>query len=138
MRQDDVRRERDQLRRMPASVVGVASGPADVDAHVAADDPARLRERLLERPDPGLVVRIVGACGDERADAPHALALLGLRSERPTGRRATDERDELPSLHRLHTHADDRTLPYHLILSVLCVTAILTPNVGSGSIATDP
>src|SRR5204862_957953 len=31
------------------------------------------------------------------------------------------------------THANDRTLPHHVISSVLCVTAILTANVADGS-----
>jgi hypothetical protein len=32
----------------------------------------------------------------EHADAPHALALLRLRRERPCCRRAAEQRDELP------------------------------------------
>ena len=39
---DDVRRERDQFRRVFANVVGIACGPARVDPHVAAVSPAQL------------------------------------------------------------------------------------------------
>ena len=35
--QDDVRRERDQFRRVFANALGIARGPAIVDPHVAAD-----------------------------------------------------------------------------------------------------
>jgi hypothetical protein len=41
MGQDDVRHERDQFRRMSANFGGVGSGPAGVNAHVAADGPAQ-------------------------------------------------------------------------------------------------
>ena len=37
MGQDDVRRERDQFRRVSANLGGIARGPAIVDPHVAAD-----------------------------------------------------------------------------------------------------
>ena len=61
MGQDDVGRERDQFRRVFAKALVVASGPARVDPHVAADGPAQLRQRLQERRDPGLKLRIVRA-----------------------------------------------------------------------------
>src|SRR5215831_15023853 len=99
MGQDDVGRQRDQFRRVSANVVGFASGPARVDAHVAPDDPARLREPLLERPDPGLKVRIVRDGVQEHADAPHPLALLRPCPERPRCRRAAEQYDELAPLH---------------------------------------
>ena len=57
--QDDIRRERDQFRRVSADVVGIARGPADVDPHVAAVGPAQLLQPLQERRDAGLYFRIV-------------------------------------------------------------------------------
>ena len=39
--QNDIRRERDQFRRVSAKVDGTGSGPARVDPHVAADGPAQ-------------------------------------------------------------------------------------------------
>jgi hypothetical protein len=90
-----VRRERDQFRRVSAKVVSFNSGPARVDPHVASDDPARLRQLLLERPQPSLKIGIVRACGQEDADALHPSALLlGARGERPRGS-AAEQRDEL-------------------------------------------
>ena len=52
--QDDVRRERDQFRRVSAKAVGIAGGPAVVDPHVAAVGPAQLLQPLQERPKTGL------------------------------------------------------------------------------------
>ena len=75
MGQDDVRRERDQFRRVSANFGGIGRGPAGVDPHVAADAPAQERQPLLERPDAGLIFRIVRGCGQEYADAPHPLGL---------------------------------------------------------------
>ena len=57
--QDDVWRERDQFCRVFANFGGIGCGPADVDAHVAPDGPAQLRQRLQERADAGLKFRIV-------------------------------------------------------------------------------
>jgi hypothetical protein len=69
---------------------GIGGGPADVDAHVATDGPAQQRERLQERPDPGLKCRVVGGSGQDDADAPHPLGLLRAHRQRP--RRRTAER----------------------------------------------
>jgi hypothetical protein len=100
MGQDDVRRERDQFRCVSANFVGIGRGPAGVDPHVAADRPAQQRQRLQERPDPGLKFHIVRGCGQEDADASHALGLLrACCDERPRGSRAAEKRNELASLH---------------------------------------
>ena len=57
--QDDVRRERDQFRRIFANALGIACAPADVDLHVAAVGPAQLLQPLQERREAGLSFRIV-------------------------------------------------------------------------------
>src|SRR5215203_3698536 len=72
------------------------SGPAGVDPYVAADGPAQLPQPLLERPDAGLIFRIVRGCGQEHADALHAL--LRTRRERPCYR-AAECRDEVAPPH---------------------------------------
>jgi hypothetical protein len=69
-----------------ANLGGIGRGPAGVDPHVAADDPAQLRQRLQERSDPGLKFRVVRGCGQDDADAPHPLALLRARRQRPSHR----------------------------------------------------
>jgi hypothetical protein len=47
--QDDVGRECNQFRCVSANALGVAPAPTEVNASIAAVDPARLRERLRER-----------------------------------------------------------------------------------------
>src|SRR5262245_58511093 len=90
---------------MFASLLGVEFSPARVDPHVASEDPARLRQPLLERSEPSLPFRIVRACRPEHADAPHPLRLLRARRERPCRCRATDERDELTPVHSITSSA---------------------------------
>jgi hypothetical protein len=97
--QDHVGRERDQLRRVSAKGIGIDRRPARVELHIAADGPAQERERLLERPDPGLKFLIVLNCRQEHPDAPHPFRLLRPCRERPRGRRAAEEGDELATLH---------------------------------------
>src|SRR5215472_18459060 len=80
--QDDVGCERGQFRRASANALGVARSPADVNANVAAIDPARLRQRLCERQDTGLPLWIVRRVRHEHADPPHAVTLRA-RRERP-------------------------------------------------------
>ena len=102
MGQDGVRRERGQFRRVSADGVGIVRGPAGVDAHVAADDPARLPEPLQERPDPGLKLRIVSGSGHEYADAPHPLLRTCGKRHR---RRAPKPHDEIAPLHSITSSA---------------------------------
>src|SRR5262249_42977376 len=72
-------------------------------------NPARLREPLQERPDPGLKFRIVRGCRQQHADAPHPLRLLRARRERPRRRRAADQRNELAAAaHSITSSARNR------------------------------
>ena len=66
-------------------------------AHIAADGPIQLLQRLQERRETCLKFRIVRSYGHEHPDAPHAVALLRTRRERPR-RRAAEQRDELAPL----------------------------------------
>src|SRR5262249_684203 len=95
IRQDDVRRERDQFRRVFANSVGIGDTPAGVDADVAAVEPAQLREPLQGRRSAGLKLRVVSGAGHQHADAPHPLRLLRARREGPSRRRTAEQRDEL-------------------------------------------
>ena len=96
--QNDVRRERGQFHRVSANIRGIGRGPVGVDAHVVADGPTQLRQRLQERPDPGLKFRIVCGCRQQHADAPHPLALLRASDEWPRDCRAAEKCDELAPL----------------------------------------
>ena len=84
---------------MPADLVSIGRAPASVDPHVAADGPSQQRQLLQERPDPGLIFRIIRGCGQEHADPTHTLTLLRARRERPSCRSSAEKRDELASLH---------------------------------------
>ena len=96
--QNDVRRERDQFRCVSANGVDVVAAPAGIDPHVAADRSSPIAAAPAGTPDAGLIFRIVRGAGHEHADAPHALGLLRARRERPRGRRAAEQRDELAPL----------------------------------------
>src|SRR6516164_9966602 len=95
--EDDIRRERDQFRRISAKTIGLAASPAGLDVHIAPDSPTRLLQALQKCPMARLSERIVGSRVSEHTDAPHPL-LLRARRERP-GSRAADQRDELAALH---------------------------------------
>jgi hypothetical protein len=98
--QDDVRRQRDQFRRVCAQAVGIALGaPAKVDPHVPADRPAPRLQALYECSIAELGFRIVRRKVGEHADAPHAVRLLRACG-RLRGYRRTEPCDELPPSHR--------------------------------------
>src|SRR5262249_32782240 len=104
--QDDVGCERSQFRRVSAKVVGLAGGPVRLDTQVATVHPPQLLQALQEGGVALLDVWIVWAPAPrEHADAPHPLALLGLRRERPSRRRAAEKRDELAPLHSITSSA---------------------------------
>src|SRR5262249_46826064 len=55
-----------------------------------------------------LCLRIVRAVGHEGADAPHPLALLRPRRDRPRCRGAAEQRDELATPHSITSSARNR------------------------------
>src|SRR5262249_50208596 len=85
---------------MLAAVLDGRRGKAVVDLHITADPPAQLLQSLEESRVARLRDGIVGGLAHQHADAPHALALLRPRRNRPC-RSAADERDELASSHQL-------------------------------------
>ena len=115
--QDNVRRKRDQFRRILANVLSIAPAPADLDPHVAAVGPSQLRQTLQKRREAGLCVPIVGVRvrgrANKHADAAHPLRLLLCTCrERPRGRRAAEQRDELAALHSMPPGcASEATMP---------------------------
>jgi hypothetical protein len=82
----------DQLPRERSYSIDVGAGPTKVYPHVAIG-PTQVRKRLSERKDVSLPHGIVFVEPDEHADAPHAVALLRARRERPR-RRVAKEGDE--------------------------------------------
>src|SRR5262249_45240641 len=66
--------------------------------------PTLLPKLLPERYDARLRFRVILGKPDQHADAPHPLALLRSRRQRPR-RRAADERDEVAALHSMTSSA---------------------------------
>jgi hypothetical protein len=78
---------------------GISGGPVDIDAHIAADGPAKLRERLKKRSHSRLKRCIICCRGNDHADAPDPLALLGQRCQWPRYRYAAQTSKKLPAPH---------------------------------------
>ena len=107
--------------------VGIARAPASIDAHVAAVGPAQLLQPLQERRDAGL--RIADRPRrelDEHADAPHPLALLRARRERPRRRRTAEKRDELAPPHSITSSARASRDGGTVRPSILAVSVLMT------------
>src|SRR5262249_24445961 len=83
--------------------VHVGSAPAEVDAQVAALDPAELLQTIPKRRDPALNFRIILGVRDQRGEPPHVL--LGECRERPRDPRAAEQRDELASFQLIELHS---------------------------------
>jgi hypothetical protein len=91
---DHIRGKGQQLRGIFARTIGVAGSKAIVDPEIASLAPSKHLERLPQRvKSSGNFGIILGQAHDD-AEAPHLLALLRTRRQRPRGR-AADERDEL-------------------------------------------
>ena len=79
-------------------LIDVVTVPPKVDPQVAAIGPTQARKRFRERRDVSLPIRIGFVVWHERADTPHAFALLRPRRKGP--RRCTPEPcNELPPPH---------------------------------------
>jgi hypothetical protein len=81
--QDDMRRESGQFGRLLAKDIGVRRGPAGIDPHVTAVDPAQLLQRLSECSQTGVIFRVVRSAAHKQPDGPHPFGLLSNRGERP-------------------------------------------------------
>src|SRR5262249_49239065 len=81
---------------------------------------------LEKRGDAGLSFRIV--CGEsiEHADAPHSLGLLRARRERPRGRGAAEQRDDLAPPHSITSSATDSSVGGTVRPSMVAVWALMT------------
>src|SRR5262249_8345679 len=125
--EDDVGRERNGFRYVPADVSGIRPSPARVDPDIAADAPARFLQTLHERADTNLVIRIVGRCGQEQGDTPHPLRLLPGCHDGPR-RRAAEKADERAPFHSITSSAIESRLSETLTPSALAVLALMTSS----------
>ena len=80
-------------------------GQDPVRLEFATPRPPEFREFLPERRGPGLRFTVALSKGHQDTDAPHPVRLLRGRRERPRGRRATQQRDELPPFQLIELHS---------------------------------
>src|SRR5499427_9766938 len=69
---------------------------------------------------------VAGAIGLYQRCTPHTLALLRPRRERPRGRHATEERDELAAFHSITSSASESRLSEILRPSAFAVLRLIT------------
>jgi hypothetical protein len=91
-----------QLLRQRSYPIDVNAAPTRVNPHVAVIGPAQVRKRLRERRVATLPLKIVFVSPHEHADAPHAVALLRPRRERPCRRAAKSSDEFAPSKPNAH------------------------------------
>jgi hypothetical protein len=84
---------------MGAKLIGIGGGPG-VDPYVAALGPTQFLQSLTEGCDASLTFRIVRSGTYKHPDEPYPLRLLRARRERPRGRSAAEQRDEIAALIR--------------------------------------
>src|SRR5262249_34985650 len=103
--EDNVRRERGDLRRKLLGTGSVERGPTIFDANIASHGPARGLQRLLERRTAGNRFRIVLGESNDDADEPHPLWLLRPRRHRPRRRPAQPGDEFAPVAHSITSSA---------------------------------
>jgi len=84
--------------------------PSRVDLNVAPFRPSKLLETLAERGQVVMKFRVVLGMRHQHADPPFPLGLLRVRDERPRGRRAAEQRDELATFHSITSSASANNL----------------------------
>src|SRR5262245_40617272 len=96
---DDIRLHSGELACIEAGAIGIAAGPTKLHPHVTAIDPSQLLQPLLQGRHATLPLRVVLGEDGEHADPARLVRLLRPRRERPCGRRAAEQRDELAPPH---------------------------------------
>src|SRR5262249_20011547 len=81
-----------------------------------------------ERSEAGLPYRIIGKCRQEHADAPHAIALLRARHERPGRCRAAEQRNERAPPHSITSLARSRIDVGNTIPNLFAVLRLTTSS----------
>src|SRR6516165_8223091 len=100
LRQDHIRRDACELRRLLPQTARVAGGPAILDPDVATIPPTKVRERLRKRGNQGLLIGITLISSHQHADAPHLIRLLRACRKWPSSGRSAQQGDEVATFHR--------------------------------------
>src|SRR5262249_6311704 len=95
---------------MGAKHIRIAVTPTAVYVQVASHDPPQFLQPLHKHRIATLHLSVVRPRVGEHADAPHVLALLRARRERPGGCRAAEQRDELAASHSITSSAATSSL----------------------------
>src|SRR4029453_17468213 len=99
VRHDGIQVSRDEIRSFGSNAIGSCGGKLGVDFDILSFCPSHSGKLRAEGPYAALLVWIGFVAQHQHANAPHPLRLLRTRCERPSGRRATEEPDELAALH---------------------------------------
>src|SRR5262245_60063274 len=125
--------------------VHIVGGPTLVEFDVAAPRPSQPLQLLSQCANTGLPFGIGRKVGHPNPDAPHALALLRARRERPRCSRAADERDELPPPHSITSSARAssgsgkvRRGNYRLVSSFMSAARTTLPHLSESSAKSFP
>src|SRR5215471_16594618 len=102
---DEVRCRTYQLLRIGPDPAQVSTGISMLGSDIAVLGPPERLEPLPKRNNAGQYFRIVHDVWMEEHDATHARRLLRARCERPCGRRAAEQRDEVAALHSITSSA---------------------------------
>src|SRR5499427_6744212 len=125
---DDVRCRAHQLFCQRMRAINVARGPVIVRLDVASFRPTQTLQRLAERRNARLCLRIALGKAHQHADPPHPLALLRACRERPRSRRAAEQRDERAPLHSITSSARASSMGGIVRPSALAVLRLITSS----------
>src|SRR5262249_9105322 len=124
--EDQIGCRSDELGRVFLKELGVARGPAVLEADVVAFLPAELLHRLPERREPRLRFGVALGSRRDDPDPPHPFGPLRPRRERPRRRRTAQQRYELASFHSITSSARASSVGGTVRPSTLAVTRLTT------------
>src|SRR5262249_36369530 len=107
--------------------VNVARSPVIVHLDVASFRPTQALQRLAERCNARLCLRIALGKAHQHADPPHPVGLLRARRERPR-RRTTEQRDEVALVHSITSSARASTVAGTSRPSAFAVFRLITSS----------
>src|SRR6516162_5938962 len=108
--------------------VNVARSPVIVRPEVTSFRPTQVLQRLAERRNARLCLRITLGKAHQHADPSRPTGLLRVRRERPRRRRAADERDELAPPHSITSSARASRLSGTVRPSAFAVLRLITSS----------
>jgi len=116
----------DNATSSAAAVEGLGIRPTCFDPDVPAIGPSEFMECCSECCDMGVPLRIAPGESHQHTYAPHPLALLRARRERPRGHGASEQRDELAPLHPITSSDSNCRELSTSIPSALAVCRLMT------------